>query len=113
MSWVTESPSTPAGDKILLVRLNGTYESRDGYWVAKIPSLGTFAYADTLDEAQDRAMRAVDVLVHHWSKYGVAERRLRAAGIQFEVGGEWTQSRPLPPLDPPESFIGRPVAAGV
>ena len=81
------------------VRLDGTTWFRDsgGYWVAKIPRLGLFAYGDTAEEARSRVMLAAGMLFEHWTGAGIAEQRLVKHGVAFgdtlhaPAEGDWSQ----------------------
>ena len=75
-------------DDVFRIYLNGTFSERDGYWVAKVPALGRFAYGDTPEEAQLRAQRAATVLMAHWNEHDVLTERLNSAGIEFDVESE-------------------------
>ena len=96
---------------MLSVKLDGTCEARDGYWVAKVPKLGIFGYGDSCENARKRVDLIVDLVFDHWGEHGVLDERLRNAGVEFERKGQvhWNQERTLTIA---AEFDRRAVAAG-
>ena len=82
---------------MLRMKLEGTCEPRNGYWVAKVAKLGVFGYGDSPDNARKRADLACDMLFEHWEKHGALEERLRKAGIEFENAEHirWSEERAM------------------
>lgn len=85
----------------------GTYDFRDDYWVAKFPEVGVFAYAGSATAAQERAGRALSLLLQTMP-FDDAVARLESAGIQYDIvdvpepsGGTAWSAPAIIPFDPP------------
>jgi predicted RNase H-like HicB family nuclease len=89
-------------------------EEGDSRWLAECRKLGTASYGDTLEEARERIIEAVELHLNTLERYGERGRFFRERGIKTKSEAvEANESEINAPLDPAmysqpyvHSFVG-------